>query len=152
MKHWRNWGECVRRIDIGALCTYLLFYGVWKEGPISLNIRSISLYRIENPGKICHSPTNVHAQLVTGEPYQYAGEQVTINTHVGFYCKKKEQKDNTCHDYRVRFCCPKRMLVASICLLVLIHVTFSFVWLTIYSIPWLTEIKRIHRRVCLYAI
>ncbi|XP_050405893.1 mucin-5B [Patella vulgata] len=59
----------------------------------------------ENPGKICSSPSAVHAQLTTGAPYTDGGDNVILSAQGGLICENAAQDDKECEDYKVRFCC-----------------------------------------------
>ncbi|XP_078584278.1 uncharacterized protein LOC144866627 [Branchiostoma floridae x Branchiostoma japonicum] len=64
--------------------------------------------RKENPGRICFSPTAVHARVISTQvEASLAGEVLyKYDTTSGFACRKVDQDDNTCLEYEVRFCCP----------------------------------------------
>eukprot|EP00058_Branchiostoma_floridae_P014138 XP_002599626.1 hypothetical protein BRAFLDRAFT_77725 [Branchiostoma floridae] len=64
--------------------------------------------RTENPGTICPAPTAIQARVIsTGQDASLTGEQFAFyDTTTGFVCKKNDQRDKTCLDYEVRFCCP----------------------------------------------
>ena len=54
-------------------------------------------------------PLAIQARLVSNKkPYQTGRDVVTVNPSVGLVCRKKDQKDNTCNDYEVRYCCKKK--------------------------------------------
>ncbi|XP_078584280.1 uncharacterized protein LOC144866630 [Branchiostoma floridae x Branchiostoma japonicum] len=64
--------------------------------------------RKENPGRICFSPTAVHARVISTQvEASLAGESIHwYDTTTGFACINEEQDDDMCLEYEVRFCCP----------------------------------------------
>ncbi|XP_043963374.1 cell migration-inducing and hyaluronan-binding protein-like [Gambusia affinis] len=58
------------------------------------------------PGKICPDPLHVEARTVSGLTPEEAGDIVKIDTNRGFICRKRDQPDRECEDYKVRFSCP----------------------------------------------
>ncbi|XP_066292335.1 mucin-5AC-like [Branchiostoma lanceolatum] len=64
--------------------------------------------RNENPGQICSSPSAIEARVRgTHTPASQTGETFHhFDTTIGFGCKNSDQRDRSCLDYEVRFCCP----------------------------------------------
>ncbi|XP_056284407.1 mucin-5B-like isoform X3 [Pseudoliparis swirei] len=69
----------------------------------------------ENPGKICPKPAAIEAQTLTGLSVAAAGEVIQIDTTKGFVCRNKDQPDQKCNDYRVRFSCPASFCDTDVC-------------------------------------
>ncbi|XP_028253573.1 cartilage intermediate layer protein 2-like [Parambassis ranga] len=62
--------------------------------------------RIENPGKICPSPTDIEATTLSGVSAAATGDVIyKSNTTIGFVCRNQDQGRKLCNDYRVRFRC-----------------------------------------------
>lgn len=58
------------------------------------------------PGNhVCLTPTDIDARLTNGDHYTTASQDVHISVLDGFICYNTD--DQTCCDYKVRFCCPK---------------------------------------------
>ena len=55
---------------------------------------------------VCQTPWDIECETLAGIPWQDTGEVVTCSRTIGFVCKKADQSDGTCFDYRVRFLCP----------------------------------------------
>ncbi|NP_001164712.1 oikosin-like protein precursor [Saccoglossus kowalevskii] len=57
--------------------------------------------------RICSAPSAIEAQTLGGTPALSTGEIFFYyNPNVGFVCRKVDQPDNTCLDYKTRYCCP----------------------------------------------
>ncbi|XP_028295532.1 mucin-5B-like isoform X3 [Gouania willdenowi] len=62
--------------------------------------------RNENPGKICPKPTDIEVVTLSGNSVVQTGEVIyKMDTTTGFVCKKNDQPDKKCEDYKVRFRC-----------------------------------------------
>jgi hypothetical protein len=66
-------------------------------------------YRINS--KACKNPIDIQCQTTSGVDYSQAGQVVTCNTKVGFFCKNIDNERrsfsfSSCYDYRVKFKCP----------------------------------------------
>ncbi|XP_077870481.1 mucin-5AC-like [Saccoglossus kowalevskii] len=58
--------------------------------------------------KMCSDPTDIQVQTLDGIPASSTGEIFSrYSVSEGFACEKKDQPDNTCLDYKVRYCCPE---------------------------------------------
>lgn len=72
--------------------------------------------RIENPGKICPKPQGIQVETTTVLSVAAAGEVIfKSDTTTGFVCRKQDQPDNTCNDYRVRFSCHPPFCGGGVC-------------------------------------
>uniref|UniRef100_UPI00398F5DC2 mucin-5AC isoform X2 n=1 Tax=Pristiophorus japonicus TaxID=55135 RepID=UPI00398F5DC2 len=70
--------------------------------------------RKEYPGQICSNPTACEVQTISGVPASSSGDIVSeCSISSGFTCVNAEQKDKSCHDYRIRFTCPKSFCSAT---------------------------------------
>ncbi|KAK6189108.1 hypothetical protein SNE40_005147 [Patella caerulea] len=73
------------------------------------DIECLQNLRADNPGEICENPSAINAEIASIEfPYYLTNEKVKISRNSGLTCLRSDQTDNSCVDYRVRFCCPKR--------------------------------------------
>ncbi|XP_051894929.1 cartilage intermediate layer protein 1-like [Pristis pectinata] len=64
--------------------------------------------RKENPNIICSNPTACEVETTDGMPASSTGDVIPeCDTCNGFVCVNAEQKNNTCHNYRIRFSCPQ---------------------------------------------
>uniref|UniRef100_A0A8C5ENW2 WxxW domain-containing protein n=1 Tax=Gouania willdenowi TaxID=441366 RepID=A0A8C5ENW2_GOUWI len=62
--------------------------------------------RNENPGKICPKPADIEVETLSGNSVVQTGEVIyKMDTTTGFVCKKNDQPDKKCEDYKVRFRC-----------------------------------------------
>uniref|UniRef100_A0A673CQE9 WxxW domain-containing protein n=1 Tax=Sphaeramia orbicularis TaxID=375764 RepID=A0A673CQE9_9TELE len=68
---------------------------------------TLSSLRAAYPNKICETPMYIEAVVVgTNAPASSTGEIFhTFNPTEGFVCRKTDQKDKKCLDYKVRFGC-----------------------------------------------
>ncbi|XP_072305266.1 uncharacterized protein [Eucyclogobius newberryi] len=71
--------------------------------------------RKKYPGKICSKPVDIEARTLSGLTPAAAGDVVQMNKDTGFVCKKKDQKDKKCSDYRVRFSCYSPYCAEEVC-------------------------------------
>ncbi|XP_038134652.1 LOW QUALITY PROTEIN: cartilage intermediate layer protein 2-like [Cyprinodon tularosa] len=61
------------------------------------------------PGKICPNP-------LSGLTPEEAGDIIKVSdTNTGFICRKKDQPDGYCEDYKVRFSCPPPYCAETVC-------------------------------------
>ncbi|XP_037553114.1 cartilage intermediate layer protein 2 [Nematolebias whitei] len=60
------------------------------------------------PGQICSRPADIEAQTADDEVLAERTHQqfYAYNTRLGFICRNKDQKNERCFDYEVRFKCP----------------------------------------------
>uniref|UniRef100_A0A3B3UD22 WxxW domain-containing protein n=1 Tax=Poecilia latipinna TaxID=48699 RepID=A0A3B3UD22_9TELE len=58
-----------------------------------------------HPGQICPDPIDIEARTLSGLTPEEAGDIIKI-TDRGFICRKRDQPDRQCEDYKVRFSCP----------------------------------------------
>lgn len=76
--------------------------------------------RNENPGVICDNPAQIECQTLDGTDYIEAGQVVTCNTEVGFFCRNADnggsQTNVVCEDYRVRFSCETTLVCGETCI------------------------------------
>ncbi|XP_077870489.1 mucin-5AC-like [Saccoglossus kowalevskii] len=57
--------------------------------------------------KMCSDPSAIQVQTLDGIPAMTTGEKFSqYSPTMGFVCEKSVQPDNTCLDYKVRYCCP----------------------------------------------
>ncbi|XP_075315914.1 uncharacterized protein LOC142375655 [Odontesthes bonariensis] len=69
------------------------------------------------PGKICPTPMDIEAKTLSGLSPEEAGDVIEISeTDSGFICRKRDQPDGQCNDYKVRFSCPPPYCAEIVCL------------------------------------
>ncbi|XP_072219010.1 uncharacterized protein [Leuresthes tenuis] len=69
-----------------------------------------------NPGKICPKPKDIEAITLSGLTPEEAGDVIKISDPgTGFICRKRDQPDGQCHDYKVRFSCPPPYCAKTVC-------------------------------------
>ncbi|XP_073349348.1 uncharacterized protein [Pagrus major] len=69
----------------------------------------LSNLRSENPGQICDNPLSIEAVTTGSNPLQASSTGETFHVYnptVGFVCRNKDQRSDSCRDYKVRFGCP----------------------------------------------
>ncbi|XP_041841437.1 cartilage intermediate layer protein 2-like [Melanotaenia boesemani] len=77
---------------------------------------SFSRLRRKYPGKICREPIDMEAKTLSGKIPEEAGDIIEINDkRTEFICKKKDQPDRKCEDYKVRFSCPLPYCAEFVC-------------------------------------
>eukprot|EP00058_Branchiostoma_floridae_P004026 XP_002589514.1 hypothetical protein BRAFLDRAFT_88385 [Branchiostoma floridae] len=101
------WRQCHYQCDYRRLTNNYhisINHGATGDWETLTSLREVE----ENPGRICPAPTDIQARVIsTGQDASMTGEQFAFyDTTTGFVCRKEDQKDNTCLDYGVRFCCP----------------------------------------------
>ncbi|XP_038629499.1 uncharacterized protein si:dkey-205h13.2 isoform X1 [Scyliorhinus canicula] len=64
--------------------------------------------RKQYPDQICNNPTACEVETTSGMPASSTGDKIPeCNISTGFVCVNKEQQDESCEDYRIRFTCPE---------------------------------------------
>ncbi|XP_028289907.1 cartilage intermediate layer protein 2-like [Gouania willdenowi] len=77
---------------------------------------TLSSLRKENPGKICPNPADIEVVTLSGQSVSQAGEKIyKMDTTSGFVCRKKDQPDKKCKDYKVRFSCSQPFCDDGVC-------------------------------------
>ncbi|XP_036003224.1 cartilage intermediate layer protein 2-like [Fundulus heteroclitus] len=68
------------------------------------------------PGKVCPNPSDIEARTLSGLTPQKAGDIIKISdTNTGLICRKRDQPDRRCADYKVRFSCPPPYCADTVC-------------------------------------
>ena len=61
---------------------------------------------IQQQPQVCPNPTAMEVKLKNGDAISTLNENVYLSLIEGFKCYNHQQDDNTCADYKVRYCCP----------------------------------------------
>ena len=87
---------------------------------------------------MCPNPTAIEAQTLDGVEARNTGEKISnYSPSVGFVCKKEDQPDGRCLDYRARYCCPGNISYYIIHYNISYIVSFYFVSLIVAVIVFL---------------
>ncbi|TWW69639.1 hypothetical protein D4764_18G0004450 [Takifugu flavidus] len=64
----------------------------------------LNLLRNAHPGKICANPVDIEARTLSGISAADTEDSIfSFNPTFGFACRKKDQPNGICKDYKVRF-------------------------------------------------
>ncbi|CAG5927955.1 unnamed protein product [Menidia menidia] len=68
------------------------------------------------PGKICPNPIDIEARTLFGLTPEAAGDVIEkSSTNSGFTCRRRNQPNGRCNDYKVRFSCPPPYCAELVC-------------------------------------
>ncbi|XP_070563379.1 uncharacterized protein [Ptychodera flava] len=70
------------------------------------DVEKIDDIRYMYPNWLCDNPTAIDAVTLDGVPALSTGDVFRQFNASGLVCRNEDQKNGTCHDYKVRFCCP----------------------------------------------
>ncbi|XP_017267274.1 cartilage intermediate layer protein 2-like [Kryptolebias marmoratus] len=96
-------------------------YQCWTEWFDSDNPRNgdreiLRRLRRRYRGKICPRPIDIEARTLSGLTPEQAGDVIAkSDTKTGFICRKRDQPDRECEDYKVRFSCPPPYCADPVC-------------------------------------
>ncbi|XP_070561692.1 uncharacterized protein [Ptychodera flava] len=82
----------------------------WYSRPIDIetnnDIETADAIKTVHPALMCDNPTSIEATTLSGITAQQTGDVLRQFNASGLVCMDEDQDNRTCHDYKVRFCCP----------------------------------------------